>query len=163
MASFEANRCEARTVIIGVGNEFRGDDAVGLQVARLLRERAASDAVILEQSGEGTAVIEAMSGVQRLIIIDACLSGAAVGTIRRLDARAERLPAALFHHSSHAFGVAEAIETARALGQLPPEAIVYGVEGRNFGYGATMCDAVAAASEKLTNAIASQLCREVRF
>ena len=46
-------------------------------------------------------------------------SGAAPGTTRRLDASRERLPAELFRGSTHALGLAEAVELARALDRLP--------------------------------------------
>jgi hydrogenase maturation protease len=47
--------------------------------------------------------------------------------------------------STHAFGVAEAIELARALRQLPPVLVVYGVEGATFETGAGLSTVVAAA------------------
>jgi hypothetical protein len=34
-------------LIIGVGNEYRGDDAVGLIVARRLKERLADSAIVI--------------------------------------------------------------------------------------------------------------------
>jgi hydrogenase maturation protease len=46
--------------------------------------------------------------------------------------------------STHVFGVAEAIELARALRQLPPVLVVYGVEGATFEMGAGLSAAVAA-------------------
>jgi len=44
-------------LIIGIGNEYRSDDAVGLIVARRLKERLADSAIVLEQSGDGAALM----------------------------------------------------------------------------------------------------------
>src|SRR5574341_916324 len=119
-------------LIIGIGNEYRGDDAVGLIVARHLKEHLANSAMAIEQSGDGVALIEAWRNAQMVIVIDATMSGAAPGPIHRFDANTQPIPAASFRCSTHAFGLAEAIELARALSELPPRLVVYGIEGKNF-------------------------------
>ena len=61
------------------------------------------------------------------------------GTVSRLDASTEPLPARLQTSSStHAFGLHEAVELGRALGQLPARVIVYAIEGRSFQAGAAL-------------------------
>jgi hypothetical protein len=45
-----------------------------------------------------------------------------------------------FHASSHAFGVSQAIEVARALHWLPGHLVVYGIEGKSFTSGAPLSD-----------------------
>ena len=63
---------------------------------------------------------------------------ASPATIHRFDAAREPLPAAKFGLSTHGFGLVEAIELARILGQLPPRCIVYAVEARSFELGASL-------------------------
>jgi hydrogenase maturation protease len=53
-------------------------------------------------------------------------------------------------YSTHAFGVAEAIELARALGQLPARFLVYGIAGKNFTAG---CELSLAAEKAIDEAI----------
>jgi hydrogenase maturation protease len=122
-------------LIIGIGNEYRGDDAAGLVVARRLKERLGESFTVLEQRGDGAALMEAWRGAETVVVIDAVMSGAAPGTIRRFDAIAQPFPKGAFRRSTHAFGVAEAVELARALGELPKTLVVYGVEGKNFAAG----------------------------
>ena len=122
-------------LIIGIGNEYRGDDAVGLIVARLLKGCLADSVKVLEQSGDGAALMEAWRGAETVIIIDAVASGGAPGAIHRFDANTRPIPKSAFHCSTHAFGVAEAIGLSRALGELPRSLIVYGIEGKNFAAG----------------------------
>jgi hydrogenase maturation protease len=123
------------TLVIGVGNEWRRDDAAGLAVARRLRERLPETVSVVEHEGEPVDLVEALSGAREAVVIDAVRSGSAPGTVHRLDARRERLPAELFRGSTHAFGLAEAIELTRALERLPGRLLVYGIEGDSFAAG----------------------------
>ena len=134
-----------RMLIIGVGNAYRSDDGVGLAVARRLRDNTplkTERTTIQEHSGEGTALIEAWKDAESVIVIDAVLSGAPPGTVQRFDASQQALPAVFSSASTHSFGLAEAIEMARTLQQLPPHTIVYGIEGENFAAGTELSVAV---------------------
>jgi hydrogenase maturation protease len=119
-------------LIIGIGNEYRGDDAVGLIVARRLKERLMDSVTVLEQGGDGASLMEAWRGAETVIVIDAVASGAAPGAIHRFDANTLPIPKNAFRCSTHAFGVAEAIELSRALGEFPRSLGGYGIEGKNF-------------------------------
>jgi len=144
----------SQVLVIGVGNALRADDAAGLEVVRRLRARPGLE--IREQSGEATALLDALRGRAAALIVDAAL-GAEPGRLHRLDAAAHPLPQGLFGCSTHGFGVAEAIELARALGVLPPVCVVYAVEGERFETGAPMSDAVARALPALAEDIAREL------
>ncbi len=135
------------TVVIGVGNEYRSDDGAGIAVARRLRMLFPTGVTVLEESGEGAALIEAWKGATWVMLVDAVRSGAPPGTIHRLDARAAPVPTGFFHYSTHAFSVAEAVELARSLDQLPAHLIVYGIEGENFTAGVELSSAVKQAVE----------------
>jgi hydrogenase maturation protease len=124
-----------RTVVIGVGNEFRGDDAAGRVAARRLAELATPDLAVLESSGEALSLMERWSGAARAIVIDASSTGLPPGNVQRFDASHEALPSHYFHTSTHAFSVAEAIEMARSLGELPASVIVFAIEGESFEHG----------------------------
>ncbi len=136
-----------KILIIGVGNLYRRDDAVGLIIARRLKEKNLKNLTVLEASGEGTALMEAWQGAELVILIDAVHSGAEPGTIYRLEAHAQPIPTKFFHYSTHAFSVAEAIELARTLGQLPPKLIVYGIEGKDFEAGEGLSPEVEKAAQ----------------
>jgi hydrogenase maturation protease len=132
----------ADTLVVGIGNRFRSDDAAGLEVASRL---ARSGVRAVEHAGEPIDLLFGWAGVERVVLVDAVRSGAAAGTVHRLDALATPLPRALFATSTHALGVAEAVELARALGRLPPSLSVYGIEGMSFAAGLGLSAPVAAA------------------
>ena len=72
--------------IIGIGSPF-GDDAVGLEVARMLagrRRELRSDRVPIAQV---TALVDLLEGAEAVILIDAVRSGALPGTIHEFSIR----------------------------------------------------------------------------
>lgn len=149
-----------RRIVIGIGNPDRGDDAAGLVVARALRDRLPDGVEVLEHDGEATRLLERMADAEAVFLIDAAVSGAPAGTIRRFDAHDGPLPQALFGMpSSHGFGLAEAVELARALGRLPPCCIVHAIEGGTFETGADLSPEVAAAANEVSARIAAEISR----
>lgn len=138
------------TLVVGVGSRFGGDDAAGLAVLERLRGSGLQDHVhLLETEGEPAGLIGDWAGVDDVIVVDAVRSGAAPGTVHRLDALKGPLPASLVHMSSHAFGISDTVELARALGRLPRSLEIYGIEGRDFGIGAPLAPEVEQAVERV--------------
>lgn len=123
------------TVIVGVGNAFRGDDGVGRYVVQQLAGQLPSGARTGESSGEALSLMEQWGDARVAIIVDAIDAGKDPGSVVRMDASEKALPTAAFHSSTHAFSVSEAIELARSLGQLPEVVIVFGIQGAMFDHG----------------------------
>ncbi|MEW6127240.1 MAG: hydrogenase maturation protease [Acidobacteriota bacterium] len=144
-----------KTLIIGVGNRYRHDDAVGLIIASRLCAKLSDDCEIIAHSGEGAALMEMLKDKNSVIIIDAVSSGATVGTIHRLNANAQKIPTNFFNYSTHAFSLAEAIEMARVLHQLPERLLIYGIEGENF----TMGEGLSSAVERAAREVESEILR----
>ncbi len=132
--------------VIGLGNEWRGDDGVGIEVARRVGGQ------VLD--GEPIGLVEAFDGEDEVLLVDAVSTGASPGTLFVFEASSEPLPTPIFGTSStHALGLAEALELARTLGRLPRKVVVYGVEGESFGFGKGLSSAVAAAADRLTEEV----------
>lgn len=149
-------------VVVGVGNNFRGDDGVGLVVAERLRSRVGDDIAIVECEREPTRLLDTWSGATAIVVVDAVDSGEAPGTLHRFDATHSPLPVRVLRSSTHAFGVGETIELARALGDLPDTVIVHGVEGRQFAAGDGLTPEVEAAVEGAVRAVLDDLERLTR-
>lgn len=131
--------------VVGVGNRLRGDDAVGLEVARLLHDTVPPGVDVLECEGEPVRLLDLWHECARTIVVDAMKSGAEPGTIRRVAAHNGPLPPELHGPSTHLLGLSEAIELARALHRLPEQTIVYAIEGTDFDAGEQLSAPVAAA------------------
>lgn len=147
----------SRTVVIGVGNEFRGDDAVGRLTARQIASRAPASVAVHESTGEALSLMELWGNADRVILVDAAEPSGAPGSVERHDASEHALPSDCFHTSTHAFSVADGIEMARALGQLPGTVIVYGIEGETFDHGAQLTSAAARGVEEAATRILAEL------
>ena len=126
-----------RKVLIGIGNEYRGDDGAGIQVARRLKMSGSDGVAVVEHDGEPAALIETLKDADSAVLVDAA-AGPDPGRIHRFDAAAGELPRGIFGWSTHGMSVAEAIELARTLGELPARCIVYAVEGQSFETGAPL-------------------------
>ena len=123
------------TIIIGIGNEFRRDDGVGILIARELKKLALDSIDVIDSSGEGGKLLQLWEDYKFVIVIDAVHSGGEAGKIYRFNISEEVLPAQFFKFSSHTFSLAESIELARKLKQLPPRLILFGIEGNDFSEG----------------------------
>lgn len=150
------------TMVMGIGNPDRGDDAAGREAARRLRRKLGGAVKVVELDGEATALLAQLEHAQTAFLIDACVSGAAPGTVRRLDLASEPLPPAVFGLSSHGFGLAEALELATALGQMPPRCVVYAIEAQGFEIGAPLSRPVAQAVDDVVERLQAELCGHVQ-
>jgi hydrogenase maturation protease len=105
-------------------------------VARQIRTLRLPGVQVLEARGDLLDLLAGWQGAEAVILVDAVSSGRPPGTIHRVAAHREPLPRAwLSPASTHALGLAEAVELARALHQLPPHLLVFGIEGKNFAPG----------------------------
>jgi hydrogenase maturation protease len=145
--------------VIGIGNAERGDDGAGHLVAQQLLAAKLPHGQVIVTVGDGTALMEAWKGADIVMVIDAVHSGAKAGTVYRWDAHRNPIPSRFFPASTHAFGLAEAIELARALHQLPPRLIIYGIEGRQFTLGQRPSPEVVVAAKKVARQVQAELRR----
>jgi len=138
-------------LVIGVGNRLRGDDGVGLAVASRVR---AAGIEVREYEGEPVGLIEAWSCAAAVVLVDAVSAGAAPGSVHRFDASSAALPATWSRSTStHALGVAEAIELARAVGRLPLRVVAVGIEGVSFELGAGLSAEVEGALSEVVEVV----------
>lgn len=157
MPNSTAANAPPRVLCVGIGNTLRADDAAGLLAARRLRALNLPGVAVTESNGDGAALLDQFSSADAVYLLDAAQAGGAPGTIYRVDALAQPLPRGLFAASSHLFSAAEAVEMARALGQLPARLVIYGVEAADFTVGAPPSGAVLAAVEELARRVAAEI------
>jgi hydrogenase maturation protease len=150
--------------VIGIGNEWRCDDAVGLLAARRLRDMKPAGIKVLESRGFAASLLESWQGSPKVIVVDAMASGANPGAVSRFAAHQAPLPVKFFASgSSHTLGLAQIVEMGRALGQLPPYLIVLGVEGRTFALGQGLSPEVEAAIPRVIQEILKELPQHLRL
>jgi hydrogenase maturation protease len=147
------------TLVVGVGNDDRGDDGVGPLVARLLGCALADDpppgVAVLPWTGAPLGLLDVWEGWDRLVLIDAMVSGGPPGACRRWGADAPfRTDAG---RSTHGFGLASTLALARTLDRAPATVEVWGIEGAAFEPGAPLTPAVACAALALVERLGREL------
>ncbi len=141
-----------QVLVIGLGNPDRGDDAVGVQVAReVAAERNGVNVLEFDDPSEA---LDAWDPEDTVIVTDAITSGGVPGDIHVIDAVAQTLSTGSWAAGgTHALGLAAVVELARSLGQLPRRLVVVGVEAAQFAHGTPLSEAVAAAVPAATVAV----------
>jgi hydrogenase maturation protease len=153
--------------IVGVGTQYRGDDAAGLEVARLLSSAApASGARVVAYDGEPSGLLSVWEGAEEVWIADAAVFDAPPGTVRRIvvagwgdpaDGSASALLSGLRGVSTHALGVADVLALAATLGRLPARVVVHAISGADFGLGAPVSPPVMAAARATAGVLRAEL------
>jgi hydrogenase maturation protease len=147
-------RAALSSAAVCLGSRYRGDDALGPLVADRLREAGAT---VLDCADEPTRLLDEWADLDTVVVVDAVVTGAPVGTPHRVDAVDEPLPRELGLASTHAVGVADALELGRTLGRAPRRVVVLGVEGAAFAMGDEMSPAVAEAVDGVVAAALTEL------
>jgi hydrogenase maturation protease len=144
-------------ILIGIGNEFRSDDFVGIMTVREIKEQMRPEAQIIEESGEGSKLMEAWNDAKAVVLIDAISSHATPGTISRIDLNEMTIPKNMRLFTTHAFGVAQAVELARGIGSMPAKIILFGIEGKNFSLGFSVSSEVRSSMKRFEQMIIDEL------
>ncbi|MGE5292048.1 MAG: hydrogenase maturation protease [Micromonosporaceae bacterium] len=157
-----------RTVVIGIGNEFRRDDGVGPAVIGHLRGQVPAEVELAISDGDPVRLIEMWSGATLAVVVDAVRADPAKpGRIHRFvvdkpgsagaAAASPGGPGAGQSASTHGLGLDEAIGLAVALGRMPERLIVHAIEAADTTQGTGMTPAVAASIGAAAAAVQSDL------
>lgn len=146
-----------QVTVIGLGSRHRGDDAVGLDVARRVSGCVPKDVRVIEATGDGLALLDAWGNCAVTYVVDAAQSGAPPGTVHRIENDCRCLPKDMVRCSSHAFGLVEALELGRALGRTPPQLVIYAIEGQCFDAGKAMSPEVSTAASIVTQRLLAEI------
>lgn len=143
-----------RAQILCCGHMDRGDDALGPLCAAALTERKIPAQVL---AGDSSTFLEAWQSSERVIVVDAIVTGrAAPGTLHRWDAADVEFAPETARCSTHGMGLAHAIQLARVLKCLPETMVLIGLEAGDFEWAATLSPAVASAMPALVDAVAEE-------
>lgn len=130
--------------IVAVGNTLRGDDGVGPAVLERLRRMNLPGNVGLVDSGaDPLDVTTHLMDADKVIIIDAANMNMAPGTVELLLPEQLKRMQIAKPFSTHAYGVAEGVELARAAGFNPIISII-GVQPASVEENAGLSPEVAA-------------------
>jgi len=143
--------------IVGVGNRLLRDDGVGPRVIDVLEGSVdvPSEEVRLYDAGTtGFLALEAMSGCDRAIVVDAIRTGREPGTIREYRFKDGGFDEEVPQVTMHDVSFTEALTYARDVYELPDDVRIVGVEPGSLGTGLELTDPVREAIPELLGRIA---------
>ena len=147
-------------IVIGVGNAMLADDSVGLHVVGQLAPqlRDCPGITTLECQAGGISLMEAMSGYERAIIIDAIITERGrPGTVYSLTPTDLRQSKNV--HSTHDANLAVALELGRLAGlPLPEQVKIWAVEAGDVS---TFSEALTEEVARAVPSVVGQVLREL--
>ncbi len=138
------NANNAKTLVLGLGNDTLTDDAIGILAAREVRRRVAylPDVDVRETMELGLALLDFIVGYETLIFVDAIQTGcAAPGHIHEITQhQLKSLPG----RTPHFLGVSETLQLGRLLGLAMPSRLkIFAVEAADtFTFGTELTPAL---------------------
>jgi hydrogenase maturation protease len=131
--------------IVAVGNPIMGDDGVGARVVEELQQSDVGDRPDLTMANAATTAffaLEAMSGCDRAIVIDAISTGADPGTVHRYRFVDGAFAGEIPEMTMHDFSFAEALQAGREAYDIPGEVLIFGVEPARIEMSMELSDSV---------------------
>lgn len=120
-------------VVIGLGHTWMGDEGVGVAVVERLGDMPGipEAAEIVDIGTGGLAILGFLEARRKAIIVDCARMGASPGQIRRFTRDQVTSTKSLQGISQHEWDLIKVLQMANALGQLPQDVVIFGIEPRS--------------------------------
>ena len=129
LVGLRADAMRSVPLVVGLGNPLAGDDSVGIELVRLLRDQPNLDCELLELMQPGLNVLQLCERKDWILFIDGVSSGALPGTIHLIPLPSAEVEAkSMAALSSHGFGLLEVLDLCRALHRPTPALMLFGIE-----------------------------------
>jgi hydrogenase maturation protease len=143
------------TVVIGIGNDYRRDDGVGLAVAAAISERKLPGVRVLTGIADAANLLDAWSGAALAVVVDAATTSQSMpGRIRRVTAADV---ASANRMSSHSLNLAQVFALGQALGRVPDQLVAFTIEAADIDHGVGLTPKVAAAVPDVVTAVVAEI------
>jgi len=150
--------------VIVIGNELRGDDGAGIEVAARVEGRLPSGVELVRSRGDATTLLALWKDRTLAVVVDAVSQGGEPGEVLGFDVLGEAPLVASSSASTHDFGLAQGLELGELTGALPETLRFVGIVGARFGIGDPMShevrNALDAAAERVLDALVERDRRE---
>lgn len=137
-------------VVLGIGNTILTDEAAGVRTVEALEQayRMPSNVLVIDGGTSGMEMIEDLSNLDFLLVIDVVKTGAAPGTLVKI-AGAEIPVFFRDKLSPHQIGLPDVLASLELLDAIPKEIVVLGVEPISLELGMDMTPTIAATIPQL--------------
>jgi hydrogenase maturation protease len=121
-----------KTLVAGIGSTIRGDDGVGVRAARQLKARLPNGGFdVIELGTAGLTLLDSVEGYDRLILLDAIVTGAPPGTVHEL--KGKDVAASAHLGAGHESDLPTTLALGRKLSKhMPADVTVLAIEVENL-------------------------------
>lgn len=147
-----------RAVVLGIGNTILTDEAAGVRAVEALEQayRMPDNVLVIDGGTSGMEMIEDLSDLDFLIVIDVVKTGAAAGTVVKIAGK--EIPIFFRNKlSPHQIGLPDVLASLELLDAIPKEIMVLGVEPISLELGMDMTPTVAARVPQLVEMAVAEL------
>ncbi len=147
-----------RAVVLGIGNTILTDEAAGVRAAMALADayRIPDNVQVIDGGTSGMEMIEDLSDLDLLVVIDVVKTGAAPGTVVKIAG--DDIPVFFRRKlSPHQIALPDVLASLELLGTMPREIVVLGVEPVSLELGMEMTPTVAEKIPRLVDMALAEL------
>ena len=147
-----------RAVVLGIGNTILTDEAAGVRAVEMLERdyRMPDNVMIIDGGTSGMEMIEDLSSLDLLIVLDVVKTGAEPGTVVKISGK--EIPVFFRRKlSPHQIGLPDVLASLELLDTMPKEIIVLGVEPISLALGMDMTSTIAAKVPELVEMAVAEL------
>lgn len=147
-----------RAVVLGIGNTILTDEAIGVRAAEAFERgyRVGDDVMVIDGGTSGMEMLEDLSNLDLLVVLDVVKTGAAPGTLVRIAG--DDIPVFFRRKlSPHQIGLPDVLASLELLGTMPAEIVVHGVEPVSLELGMEITPELRGSVAELAQRAASEL------
>jgi len=145
-------------VVLGIGNTILTDEAAGVRTVEALEKafKMPANVLVIDGGTSGMEMIEDLSNLDFLLVIDVVLTGAAPGTLVKIAG--DEIPVFFRDKlSPHQIGLPDVLASLELLDAIPKEIVVIGVEPISLELGTDMTPGIAAIVPQLVAMAVTEL------
>lgn len=147
-----------KVVVLGVGNVILADEGVGVRVVEAFeRDYVVPEGVVVIDAGtSGMEMLEDMSDLDFLLVVDAIAAGKAPGELVQL--RGDEVPVFFRRNlSPHGIGLSDVLASLEFLGAEPKETVILGVQPTSLDLSTELTPTIAARVPELVAQVVDEL------
>lgn len=147
-----------KTVVLGVGNTILADEGVGVRVAEAFERDyvAPEGAVVIDGGTSSMEMLEDLSHLDFLLVIDAINAGKPPGTLVKLSG--DEVPVFFRRNlSPHGIGLSDVLASLEFLGAEPKETVILGVQPVSMDLSTELTPTIAARVPELVAQVVAEL------
>lgn len=141
-----------KILIAGVGNPYRRDDGIGIEIIKILQKEHHPDLALFDGGTDGFSLLDQLSLYERAIIIDAVFMGEASGAVKLFSPKDARMQIKGDALSTHGFGLAELLKLVEEF-SIKTEIKIIGIEPESIDFGEGLSEQIKSKIPQIVNLV----------